>query len=105
MCSSSTTRRASCVEKVVSKGALVAEESTAIRPATARRAWTGVVGHDETGAAQPEEIGCPPSSRSPVRVLAMEMDREVPFVRRRRDVVLPVSTASCNPTSNKTPCM
>ena len=39
---------------------------------------------------QPDEITMPTALGPAVRVLAMEMDREVPFVRRRRDVVLPV---------------
>jgi adenine deaminase len=39
---------------------------------------------------RPEEIRLTTTLDSPVRVLAMEMDREVPFVRSRRDVVLPV---------------
>ena len=45
-----------------------------------------------------DEIRLPTSFGSDaVRVLAMEMDREVPFVRRRRDVLLPVSEGVVQP--------
>ena len=46
---------------------------------------------------QPDELRMPTELPSPVRVLAMEMDREVPFVRSRRDLVLDVVDGSVQP--------
>lgn len=78
------------VEKVVSKGVLVAEGQSAIRPATAPERGPALLDTMKRATLRPEEIEMRTEVSSPVRVLAMEMDREVPFVRRRRDVVLPV---------------
>ncbi len=78
------------VEKVVSKGVLVAEDQRAIRPAAAPERGPALSDTMKRAALRPEEIEMRTEFSSPVRVLAMEMDREVPFVRRRRDVVLPV---------------
>ena len=78
------------VEKVVSKGVLVAEEQRAIRPAAAPGRGPALLETMKRAALRPEEIEMRTDFASPVRVLAMEMDREVPFVRRRRDLVLPV---------------
>ena len=78
------------VEKVVSKGVLVAEGQSAIRPARAPERGPALLDTMKRATLRPEEIEMRTEVSSPVRVLAMEMDREVPFVRCRRDVVLPV---------------
>jgi adenine deaminase len=78
------------VEKVISKGALVAEGQRTKRPPRAPARGPVLLNTMNRALLQPDEITMPTALGPAVRVLAMEMDREVPFVRRRRDVVLPV---------------
>jgi adenine deaminase len=78
------------VEKVISKGALVAEGRRTTRPPSAPARGPALLNTMQRALLQPDEIELPTALGPAVRVLAMEMDREVPFVRRRRDVVLQV---------------
>jgi len=78
------------VEKVISKGVLAAEGQRAVQPPRAPQRGPALLNTMKRAPVEPGEIKLSTELGSPVRVLAMEMDREVPFVRRRRDVVLPV---------------
>jgi adenine deaminase len=78
------------VERVISKGVLVAEGQRTTHPPQAPARGPALLNTMKRAPLRPDEIRMPTVCASPVRVLAMEMDREVPFVRRRRDVVLPV---------------
>jgi adenine deaminase len=78
------------VERVISKGVPVSELQRTIRPPKAPTRGPSLLGTMKRVPLGPDEIALTTTCGSPVRVLAMEMDREVPFIRRRRDVVLPV---------------
>ena len=78
------------VKKVISKGVLAAEGQRAVQPPRAPQRGPALLNTMKRAPVEPGEIKLSTELGSPVRVLAMEMDREVPFVRRRRDVVLPV---------------
>ena len=78
------------VEKVISKGVLVAEDQRAVQPPRAPERGPALLNTMKRAPVEPGDIKLSTELGSPVRVLAMEMDREVPFVRRRRDVVLAV---------------
>jgi len=109
------------VQAVVSKGVPVRDRR---KPAGSPWINTMVSGYDRPTVAEQQQASQAPSApergpalfstmkRAPigaeeiqlrttlgpsVRVLAMEMDREVPFVRRRRDVVLPVDNGVVQP--------
>lgn len=78
------------VESVMAKGVPVAERHRTLhRPVSPSRgpALLDTMKRAPLGSG---EIRLTTTLGSPVRVLAMEMDRTVPFVRRRREVVLPV---------------
>ncbi|MGA2530927.1 MAG: amidohydrolase family protein, partial [Acidimicrobiales bacterium] len=85
------------VEKVISKGVLVAEGQRALRAPRAPARGPALLDTMNREALEAEEIQLRTELASPVRVLAMEMDREVPFVRRRHDVVLPVLNGVVQP--------
>ena len=85
------------VDKVVSKGVLVAEGRRALRPPLVPTRGPALLDTMNRRPLEPDEIRMPTELGSPVRVLAMEMDREVPFVRRRRDVLLEVVDGSVRP--------
>jgi adenine deaminase len=85
------------VERVISKGVLVAEDQRAVAPPRCPERGPALLNTMHRAPVAPGEIRLPTELGSPVRVLAMEMDREVPFVRRRRDVVLPVLDGSVQP--------
>jgi adenine deaminase len=78
------------VERVVSKGIPVAEGQRTTRPAQAPKRGPALLNTMKRAPLTAGEIKLTTTLASPVRVLAMEMDREVPFIRRRLDVVLPV---------------
>ena len=78
------------VERVISKGIQVAEARRTSRPPRAPSRGPALLNTMKRAPLGADEIKLTTALGSPVRVLAMEMDREVPFVRRRRDVVLPV---------------
>ena len=78
------------VERVISKGIPVAENRRTSRPPRAPSRGPALLNTMRRGPIDPAEICLRTTLGSPVRVLAMDMDREVPFVRRRRDVVLAV---------------
>ena len=78
------------VEQVISKGVLVAESQRTTRPPQAPARGPALLGTMKRAPISPAEIRLSTDLNGPVRVLAMEMDRTVPFVRSRRDVVLPV---------------
>lgn len=78
------------VERVISKGVPVAEGQRTSRPPRAPTRGPALLSTMKRAPLNADEIRLPTSFNSPVRVLAMDMDREVPFVRRRRDVVLQV---------------
>jgi len=78
------------VERVISKGIPVAEGQRTTRPPRAPSRGPAMLDTMKRAPLSPDEIKLTTTLASPVRVLAMDMDREVPFVRRRRDVVLPV---------------
>jgi adenine deaminase len=78
------------VERVISKGIPVAEDQRASRPPRVPLRGPALLNTMQRGPVDPDEIRLSTNLGSPVRVLAMDMDREVPFVRRRRDVVLAV---------------
>jgi adenine deaminase len=85
------------VDKVVSKGVLVAEGRRALRPPIVPTRGPALLDTMKRQPLQPDELRMPTELPSPVRVLAMEMDREVPFVRSRRDLVLDVVDGSVQP--------
>ena len=89
------------VDKVVSKGVLVAEGRRSLRPPLAPTRGPALCDTIKRRPLEPDEIRMPTEFGSPVRVLAMEMDRQVPFVRRRRDVVLDVVDGSVQPDLSK----
>jgi len=78
------------VERVISKGRPVAEAQRTTRPPRAPARGPALLDTMDRAPVEPREIQLRTDLGPAVRVLAMEMDREVPFVRRRRDVVLPV---------------
>jgi adenine deaminase len=77
------------VEEVIAKGVRVADRDRAEAPALPTRGEALLTTMRRTPVSA-DDIRLTAKLSSPVRVLAMEMDREVPFVRRRLDVVLPV---------------
>jgi adenine deaminase len=78
------------VESVMAKGLPVAERHRTIHPPLPPARGPALLGTMMRSPLGPDEIRLITTLGSPVRVLAMEMDRTVPFVRRRREVVLPV---------------
>lgn len=78
------------VDQVISKGRLVAVQGNVVSPPQAPVRGPAMTGTMRRAALKGDELELRTDLLSPVKVLAMEMDREVPFVRRRRDVVLPV---------------
>ena len=78
------------VEQVISKGLPVTEAQRTSRPPRAPARGPALLNTMKRAPVRPDEIQLTTTLGSPVRVLAMEMDREVPFVRRRRDLVLAV---------------
>ncbi|MGO9963644.1 MAG: adenine deaminase C-terminal domain-containing protein [Acidimicrobiales bacterium] len=78
------------VERVIAKGILAAEGRRTSRRPRAPSRGPALLNTMQRRPIDPAEIQLTSALGSPVRVLAMEMDREVPFVRRRRDVVLAV---------------
>jgi adenine deaminase len=78
------------VERVISKGRPVAEAQRSTRPPRAPARGPALLDTMDRAPVEPREIQLRTDLGPAVRVLAMEMDREVPFVRRRRDVVLSV---------------
>ena len=78
------------VEKVISKGVLGRRGPAGGAAARAPPTGPALLNTMKRAPVEPGDIKLSTELGSPVRVLAMEMDREVPFVRRRRDVVLAV---------------
>jgi adenine deaminase len=78
------------VERVFSKGIPVAEAHRTTRPPQAPTRGPALLNTMKRAPIKPEEIKLTTALTPAVRVLAMEMDRAVPFVRTRKDVVLPV---------------
>lgn len=78
------------VEHVIAKGQPVAERQRMSRTPHPPTRGPALLNTMKRAPVRPDEIGLATPLGSPVRVLAMEMDREVPFVRRGREVVLQV---------------
>jgi adenine deaminase len=78
------------VEKVIAKGRLAAEDQRSSRSPQPPTRGPAMLNTMKRAPLKPEEIRLSTTLGATVRVLAMDMDREVPFIRRRRDVVLPV---------------
>jgi len=78
------------VERVVAKGRTAAEAHRSAYSPEAPARSPALLGTMRRGPLRTDEIQLTTPLGSPVQVLAMEMDRDVPFVRRRRDVVLAV---------------
>lgn len=86
------------VERVVAKGRLVAEDGRMLdAPAPPER--TALSGTMRRAPVRPEQIALrAPAGHASVRALSMDLDRNVPFVRRRRDVVLDVVDGVVQPS-------
>lgn len=78
------------VEQVFSKGVSVAEQQHTIEPPKPPVRGPALLSTMKRPPLSAGDIRMPTSFEGQVRVLAMEMDREVPFVRRRKDVLLDV---------------
>lgn len=79
------------VQRVFSKGKLVAAGEKMLAPSKPPDRSAAVLATFRGGEVSADDlrISAPPGASS-VRVLSMAMSEEVPFVRKRRDVVLPV---------------
>lgn len=90
------------VERVIAKGRVVAEGNRSVyqpQPPARRPALLTTM---KRTPLRVDEIRLTTALDSPVRVLAMQMDPDVPFIRRRRDVVLPVvdGVVGCDPSQD-----
>lgn len=76
------------VEKVIAKGRLVAENGQMIKPAEPPARSLGLLRTFRNQPATPADfqVHVDPAARS-ARVLSMQMSQDVPFVRKRREVI------------------
>lgn len=77
------------VEKVIAKGRLVAENGQMIKPAEPPARSPGLLRTFRNQPATPADfqVHVDPAARS-ARVLSMQMSQDVPFVRKRREVIM-----------------
>ena len=78
------------VEVVVAKGQVAAKAHRSLRPPRAPVRHPALLETMRRAPVRAGEIELRTTLSSPVRVLAIEMDPGVPFIRRRHDVELPV---------------
>ena len=78
------------VEVVVAKGRVAAKAHRSLRPPRAPVRHPALLETMRRAPVRAGEIELRTTLSSPVRVLAIEMDPGVPFIRRRHDVELPV---------------
>jgi len=86
------------VDRVISKGRLVAENRRMIRPAEPPRRSHGLLRTFRNRRVQPSDfqVRADPDAHA-VRVLSMRMSEEVPFVRTRREVTMAVRDGVVHP--------
>jgi adenine deaminase len=90
------------VQQVIAKGRLVAENGRMLRPPEAPPRSERLLRTFRNRAAQPSDFLVRPDiSADSVRVLSMQMSQDVPFVRKRREVVLPVRDGVVHPDTGQ----
>jgi len=85
------------VEQVISKGLPVAQGQRMSRAPSPPRRGPTLLNTMKRAPLRPDEIRLTTTLDSPVRVLAMEMDHAVPFVRRGKEVILQVRDGVVQP--------
>jgi adenine deaminase len=85
------------VHAVLSKGRVVARDGSMLAPSTPPPRSDAILTTFRGGEVGAADIRVPAGPATAARVLSMAMSEDVPFVRKRRDVVLPVVDGAVQP--------